>query len=252
MLLGSAHNVGFDIDDSATRVARDNFAQLDAHVDIVHADVRAMRYAQADDEQDEAEAVGNSGGRPSRGKAGRGRGSRLAQTARGGSRSAADKRRIAQRTTARNVQSEEDEESEEDRSDVDRRKASAQPDSLSSPPVPYASLRVPPPCLLDTVVLNPPFGTRQSGVDVTFLHVALQLARTAVYSLHKSSTRPFFVRLCERWGVAGEVIAEMRFDLKRSYAFHREAVREVEVDLWRFTFVDGRKPQRFCAPGRDR
>jgi len=105
-----------------------------------------------------------------------------------------------------------------------------------------------PPCLLDTVVLNPPFGTRQSGVDVTFLHVALQLARTAVYSLHKSSTRSYIVGLCERWHVVGEVLACMRFDLKRVHAFHREAVREVEVDLWRLTFVDGCKPQRFCAP----
>ena len=116
------------------------------------------------------------------------------------------------------------------------------------PPSPRTSPVRFPPCLLDTVVLNPPFGTRQSGIDTTFLHTALQLAHTAVYSLHKTSTRPFFVRLCERWCVCGEVVAAMRFDLKRSYAFHREAVREVEVDLWRFTFVDGCKPQRFCAP----
>lgn len=42
----------------------------------------------------------------------------------------------------------------------------------------------------DTVVMNPPFGTKHNaGMDVRFLETALGMARTAVYSLHKSSTR---------------------------------------------------------------
>ena len=256
-LLGSAHNVGFDIDETATQIARDNFAQLDCHVDIVHVDVRAMRYRQADDEQEEAameqmeQRGGQGSGRPVRGKAGRGRerGGRSRTSARTAANARAGGRKAAQRRETRH-------EEEDEESDTDSANDNSDGESVdSSPPHSSASTASPahdtaaslPPCLLDTVVLNPPFGTRQSGVDVTFLHVALQLARTAVYSLHKSATRPYFVRLCERWGMAGEVIAAMRFDLKRSYAFHREAVREVEVDLWRFTFVEGRKPQRFCA-----
>ena len=260
-LLGAAHNVGFDVDDLATRIARHNFAQLDCHVDLVHVDVRAMRYQQADDEREEAameqaEERGSTkaSGRSTRerGGRGRGRGGRVRSTARHVSRSNARGRSSTQH--AGDGQLEQLESSEEDIEDDNSDQVShdrVTPTALSSPSPPrplFSSLSSFPPCVLDTVVLNPPFGTRQSGVDVTFLHVALQLARTAVYSLHKSSTRPFLVRLCERWGVAGEVIAAMRFDLKRSYAFHREAVREVEVDLWRFTFVDAFKPQRFCAP----
>ncbi|XP_078183557.1 rRNA N(6)-adenosine-methyltransferase METTL5 isoform X4 [Callithrix jacchus] len=42
----------------------------------------------------------------------------------------------------------------------------------------------------DTVIMNPPFGTKNNkGTDMTFLKTALEMARTAVYSLHKSSTR---------------------------------------------------------------
>lgn len=42
----------------------------------------------------------------------------------------------------------------------------------------------------DTVILNPPFGTKHNaGMDVKFLKRAFLLARTSVYSLHKTSTR---------------------------------------------------------------
>ncbi|XP_069081410.1 rRNA N6-adenosine-methyltransferase METTL5 isoform X5 [Pleurodeles waltl] len=44
--------------------------------------------------------------------------------------------------------------------------------------------------MVDTVIMNPPFGTKNNkGMDITFLKSALQIARTAVYSLHKTSTR---------------------------------------------------------------
>ncbi|XP_017872909.1 PREDICTED: methyltransferase-like protein 5 [Drosophila arizonae] len=42
----------------------------------------------------------------------------------------------------------------------------------------------------DTVVMNPPFGTKHNaGMDMRFLDVGTRLATGAVYSLHKTSTR---------------------------------------------------------------
>lgn len=42
----------------------------------------------------------------------------------------------------------------------------------------------------DTVILNPPFGTKHNaGMDVKFLKTAFLLAKHSVYSLHKTSTR---------------------------------------------------------------
>lgn len=48
----------------------------------------------------------------------------------------------------------------------------------------------------DTIVMNPPFGTRNTGIDTIFLLNAMKNARV-VYSLHKTSTR-------EVGGVHGE------------------------------------------------
>ena len=45
------------------------------------------------------------------------------------------------------------------------------------------------PLRADTVVMNPPFGTRKKGADMGFLRAALGVAKRAVYSLHKTSTR---------------------------------------------------------------
>uniref|UniRef100_A0A2N9GT71 Methyltransferase-like protein 5 n=1 Tax=Fagus sylvatica TaxID=28930 RepID=A0A2N9GT71_FAGSY len=47
---------------------------------------------------------------------------------------------------------------------------------------------------VDTVVMNPPFGTRIKGADMDFLCVALKVASQAVYSLHKTCTRDHIKR----------------------------------------------------------
>lgn len=42
----------------------------------------------------------------------------------------------------------------------------------------------------DTIVTNPPFGTKNNvGMDMRFVETGIHLATNAVYSLHKSSTR---------------------------------------------------------------
>ena len=93
-----------------------------------------------------------------------------------------------------------------------------------------------PPLRADTVVMNPPFGTRARGVDVRFLRCALGVARTAVYSLHKSSTRAYLERhaLHVLRAASATVLAELRYELPRVYAHHRKDAVTIEVDLWRF------------------
>lgn len=82
---------------------------------------------------------------------------------------------------------------------------------------------------IETVVMNPPFGSWNKGIDMVFLETACkvgvstdaaraasltyrrpQIAGTAVYSLNKSSTREFIERKAKQFGFEGEVIAEMR------------------------------------------
>jgi predicted RNA methylase len=88
--------------------------------------------------------------------------------------------------------------------------------------------------VVDTVITNPPFGTKNNeGIDVQFLRTAIRLARRAVYSFHKTSTRPYLIKLLGSWGLNVEVVAEMKFDIQNMYRFHKQKVKDVDVDLIR-------------------
>lgn len=87
----------------------------------------------------------------------------------------------------------------------------------------------------DTVLMNPPFGTKHNaGMDMKFLMSALNVAKTAVYSLHKRSTRDFIQRKAKDLGANAEVIATLCYNLDSSYKFHKKASVDIEVDCWRF------------------
>ncbi|KAK8682845.1 hypothetical protein V6N13_038927 [Hibiscus sabdariffa] len=90
--------------------------------------------------------------------------------------------------------------------------------------------------IVDTVVMNPPFGTRKKGVDMDFLFVALKVASRAVYSLHKTSTRDYVKRAALRDlnASSAEVLCELRFDIPQLYKFHKKKEVDIAVDLWRF------------------
>ncbi|KAH1057184.1 hypothetical protein J1N35_035249 [Gossypium stocksii] len=90
--------------------------------------------------------------------------------------------------------------------------------------------------IVDTVVMNPPFGTRKKGIDMDFLFVALKVASQAVYSLHKTSTRDYIKRtsLRDLNASSAEVLCELRFDVPQLYKFHKKKEVDIAVDLWRF------------------
>ncbi|GAQ78220.1 hypothetical protein KFL_000090660 [Klebsormidium nitens] len=88
----------------------------------------------------------------------------------------------------------------------------------------------------DTVVMNPPFGTRRKGADMEFLRTAFRIASGSIYSLHKSSTREHIQRVAlkELGAKSAEVICELRYNLPATYKFHKKREVDIEVDLWRF------------------
>jgi predicted RNA methylase len=65
--------------------------------------------------------------------------------------------------------------------------------------------------VVDTVVMNPPFGTRRKGADMEFLSAALKIAEKAVYSLHKTTTREHVKRgaLRDFGAKSAEVLCEV-------------------------------------------
>jgi len=88
----------------------------------------------------------------------------------------------------------------------------------------------------DTVIMNPPFGTkRNAGIDMEFLKFAFSISSTAVYSLHKSSTRDHIAKKAKQFGAKeAKVIAQLKYDLPASYKCHKKSSLDIEVDLWRF------------------
>lgn len=82
----------------------------------------------------------------------------------------------------------------------------------------------------ETVVTNPPFGTKNNaGVDVAFLSAALSLSSCSVYSFHKTSTRPYLTQKFRN----AKPIAAMSFELPAQYQFHRHDSVSINVDLIR-------------------
>lgn len=90
----------------------------------------------------------------------------------------------------------------------------------------------------DTVVMNPPFGTKNKGIDMIFLEIACRMTRCSVYSLHKTSTREFIQKRAKEYGFRAEVLAEMRYDLPKTMKMHKQKSLDIAVDFWRFQRID--------------
>ncbi len=84
----------------------------------------------------------------------------------------------------------------------------------------------------DTVVMNPPYGTRVRHSDVRFLSRGLELA-SIVYSIHKSSTRPFLLGLAGRRGWKVDSVRSMRMKIPHLFSFHKHEWKTIDVDLYR-------------------
>ena len=89
----------------------------------------------------------------------------------------------------------------------------------------------------DTVIMNPPFGTRNTGIDTVFVEKGMAHA-DVVYSLHKSSTRTHFLKLAEEREWELQVVAELNYDLPKTMRHHKDKSRDISVDLLRFAHGD--------------
>ena len=88
----------------------------------------------------------------------------------------------------------------------------------------------------DTVIMNPPFGTKHNkGLDVKFLQTGISMASRSVYSLHKTSTREHILKKAADWGVSAQVLAELRYDLPNTYKHHKKSSVDIHVDFIRFS-----------------
>ena len=85
---------------------------------------------------------------------------------------------------------------------------------------------------VDTVVQNPPFGTKTKHADRAFLLQAFKTA-TIVYSMHKIETADFVKKIAADNGFMVTNIMPLQLQLKATYEFHRSRMRRVTVGLFR-------------------
>jgi putative methylase len=85
---------------------------------------------------------------------------------------------------------------------------------------------------VDTVVMNPPFGTRRPHADIEFLQTALRIGRV-VYSIHKSSTRRHLERWFREHAHSAKRIITTKMEIPHQFSFHRKRMGYVDVDVFR-------------------
>ena len=84
----------------------------------------------------------------------------------------------------------------------------------------------------NTVLMNPPFGTKRRHNDVRFLRVALDLGEI-IYSIHKATTMSFISRWLKEKNVTSESIIKTEMPIEHQFAFHRKRRYFVEVEVIR-------------------
>ncbi len=85
---------------------------------------------------------------------------------------------------------------------------------------------------VDTVVQNPPFGTKTKHADRQFLLKAFKVA-DVIYSFHKIETADFVKKIAAGNGFSVTNIIPLRLQLKKTYGFHRSRMKRVDVGLFR-------------------
>jgi putative methylase len=84
----------------------------------------------------------------------------------------------------------------------------------------------------DTVIMNPPYGTRTAHADTRFLDKSFQLA-PVTYSIHKSSTRGFLIKYLQRSNRRIDEARTLNMKIPHLFSFHTRKWGSVQVDICR-------------------
>ena len=89
---------------------------------------------------------------------------------------------------------------------------------------------------VDTVITNPPFGTRKKHADKEFLLKAFYISKVT-YSFHKTSTKEYIMQLAERNSVGIKERFDFNFMLKNTMKHHSKSKEYIEVSCFVFEKV---------------
>jgi putative methylase len=83
---------------------------------------------------------------------------------------------------------------------------------------------------VDTVVMNPPFGSQKRNADRPFLDTAMKVAST-VYSIHMSDTVDFLAKYVSDQGFYIDFQKRYKFEIPHMFSFHTKAKKCFDVSL---------------------
>lgn len=88
---------------------------------------------------------------------------------------------------------------------------------------------------VDTVIMNPPFGSQRKHADRPFLLKAFEVG-DVVYSIHlsKPEVRGFIETFARENGFLPERLSTVPFEIPAQFHFHRKRLERIAVDLYRF------------------
>ncbi|WP_297466706.1 METTL5 family protein [Thermococcus sp.] len=88
---------------------------------------------------------------------------------------------------------------------------------------------------VDTVVMNPPFGSQRRHADRPFLMKAFEVA-DVVYSIHlaKPEVRRFIEKFSGDFGFRATRLRTVPFEIPAQFHFHRKRLERISVDLYLF------------------
>ena len=95
----------------------------------------------------------------------------------------------------------------------------------------------------EVVVQNPPFGTKNKGMDVIFVGKALETA-PIVYSLHKSETKAYLEAFAAKKNAKITHIWDFKYPLKATMQFHRRRMHCINVSCMRFEKISDEKDEK--------
>lgn len=85
---------------------------------------------------------------------------------------------------------------------------------------------------VNTVIQNPPFGTKQKHADRDFLMKAFDIA-DVIYSFHKATSNIFIEKISADNGFKIANYYKFDFPIKASQFFHKRKIHRINVGCWR-------------------
>jgi len=89
---------------------------------------------------------------------------------------------------------------------------------------------------VDTVIMNPPFGVVRRGIDLLFLDIAFNVARRAVYSIHKfnKESHRIIASKASSLGFQTFLLEVRNMAIPAMYESHRRRLHRFKVALYLF------------------